>query len=268
MSIVSPSGDGDCHIFRAMSDAFADWRARRQREEKERKANKRVKRKKPPPPPPKDSESFARVAWVKRVLRREATLDSPEIGELEVGARVRICDRQTLPCGTVRVQIEKLDPGATSLKAAKLMPHGWSSLHKDGVCTLLQMTAKAASGVSPSAEVAQWLSSLDTSRRAVETAMYLSLSSDQFRVLRMRGTEPANSGKYTDQFVAGTYACAGCSKLLYSSEHKFHSACGWASFCDNVPAALERVPGRILGGMPDTKKVEILCSACGGCTGS
>lgn len=56
------------------------------------------------------------------------------------------------------------------------------------------------------------------------------LTAEQFRVCREKGTEPAFTGKYTDCTTAGVYHCACCEQPLFSSEHKFHSGCGWPSF--------------------------------------
>ena len=60
------------------------------------------------------------------------------------------------------------------------------------------------------------------------------LTSEQFRVLRRAGTEPAFSGTYTDVFDEGVYSCAGCGSELFDSATKFRSGCGWPSFSKSV----------------------------------
>ena len=106
-----------------------------------------------------------------------------------------------------------------------------------------------------------WLLSLSEEERAVETPWFETLTSEQFRVLRMKGTEEINTGEYNDTTAEGTYACAACNQPLYTSKHKFQSGHGWPAFCDNLPSALTRhAQGR--GG-----KVEIVCSSCGGHVG-
>lgn len=43
----------------------------------------------------------------------------------------------------------------------------------------------------------------------------------QFRVLRMKGTEPAGTGKYDSHYEEGVYDCAACGTPLYKSTTKF-----------------------------------------------
>jgi len=87
------------------------------------------------------------------------------------------------------------------------------------------------------------------------------LTSEQFRVLRRAGTEPAFSGVYTDLFEDGTYSCAGCGSELFSSATKFHSGCGWPSF--SAPIAEDAVVERedFSFGM---RRVEVVCAVCDG----
>lgn len=77
-------------------------------------------------------------------------------------------------------------------------------------------------------------------------------------VIVHRGTEAPFTGEYDRQFAEGSYACRRCGAILYRSEDKFHSGCGWPSFDQEVPGAVRRIPD------PDGQRVEIRCAACDG----
>lgn len=87
------------------------------------------------------------------------------------------------------------------------------------------------------------------------------LSAEQFRVLRRAGTEPAFSGALTDTTEKGEYHCAACHSLLFSSEAKFHSGCGWPSFFEPVePDAVIEHKDRTFGMV----RTEVRCAVCDG----
>jgi len=87
------------------------------------------------------------------------------------------------------------------------------------------------------------------------------LTTEQFRVLRRAGTEPAFSGEYTDLEDEGIYRCAGCSAELFSSRDKFHSGCGWPSFTRPVEAeAVTEHTDQSFG----MRRVEVRCARCEG----
>jgi len=87
------------------------------------------------------------------------------------------------------------------------------------------------------------------------------LRPEEFLVLRKKGTEPPFTGKYVHQTAEGTYVCAGCGNLLFSSDTKFDSGSGWPSFFTPVTAdAVVLKPDRALG----MKRTEVLCGRCGG----
>ena len=84
------------------------------------------------------------------------------------------------------------------------------------------------------------------------------LTPEEARIILHKGTEAPYTGEYDMTFKEGTYICRQCGVELYSSKNKFDSGCGWPSFDDEIPGAVERVPD------PDGMRVEIKCKNCGG----
>jgi peptide-methionine (R)-S-oxide reductase len=88
-----------------------------------------------------------------------------------------------------------------------------------------------------------------------------SLTPEQYRVLREKGTERAFTGEYWDHHGQGSYRCAGCGQELFKSDTKFDSRCGWPSFWDAVdPEKVEMHDDHTFG----MHRIEVTCSRCGG----
>jgi peptide-methionine (R)-S-oxide reductase len=87
------------------------------------------------------------------------------------------------------------------------------------------------------------------------------LSPEQYHVLREKGTERAFTGALTQNHETGEYACAGCGAVLFGSDAKFDSGCGWPSF--TIPADSKAIKEH-----EDTswgmRRVEVTCARCGG----
>ncbi len=84
------------------------------------------------------------------------------------------------------------------------------------------------------------------------------LNAEEERVIIRKGTEMPFTGEFNNHKVAGTYVCRQCETPLYNSEDKFSSGCGWPSFDDEIEGSVSRVRDA------DGRRVEIICSNCGG----
>lgn len=86
------------------------------------------------------------------------------------------------------------------------------------------------------------------------------LTPEQFEVLREKGTERPFSGKYVNTFDKGTYVCAACENLLFYSDAKFHSDCGWPSFDKAIKGSVTYITDSSFG----MSRTEVNCTKCGG----
>jgi peptide-methionine (R)-S-oxide reductase len=87
------------------------------------------------------------------------------------------------------------------------------------------------------------------------------LSPDVYEVSRHAATERPFTGKYWNADIKGTYYCAACGNLLFRSEAKFSSTCGWPSFFEqkNKNSTVYKIDTSL--GM---ERTEVLCGRCGG----
>jgi peptide-methionine (R)-S-oxide reductase len=86
------------------------------------------------------------------------------------------------------------------------------------------------------------------------------LTSEQYRVTRMKGTERAFTGDTWDNKEEGIYRCICCDTPLFGSETKYESGTGWPSFWaplekDNVATEEDRV-------LFFMRRTEVLCATC------
>lgn len=86
------------------------------------------------------------------------------------------------------------------------------------------------------------------------------LTEEEYRILREKGTERPHTGKYNLHFEEGTYKCAGCNQKLFESSNKFDAHCGWPSFDDSIKGTVKYVLDKTHG----MTRTEIVCSNCGG----
>lgn len=87
------------------------------------------------------------------------------------------------------------------------------------------------------------------------------LTTEQFRILRLKETEAPFSGKYNSNKENGIYVCAACGNELFFSDDKFDSHCGWPSFADAIKNINIKTAADSSHGM---NRTEIMCTKCGG----
>ncbi len=94
-----------------------------------------------------------------------------------------------------------------------------------------------------------------------EAQLKASLDSLSYNVLRKAATERPFTGEYTDTDKIGTYKCKACSAVLFQSQTKFHSGCGWPSFyAPSSDDAVELIEDHSLS---PRVRTEVRCAACG-----
>lgn len=85
---------------------------------------------------------------------------------------------------------------------------------------------------------------------------YNKLTPEEERIIVHKGTEPPYSSEYDNFSKKGLYLCKRCEAVLFRSEDKFSSDCGWPSFDDEVIGAIKRQTDI------DGRRTEILCADC------
>lgn len=85
------------------------------------------------------------------------------------------------------------------------------------------------------------------------------LTPEQYKVCRQKGTERPFSGIYHDCKDPGVYHCVCCDQELFSSDTKFDSGTGWPSFY--APASEENVSCEADSSL-FMRRTEVTCSRC------
>lgn len=86
------------------------------------------------------------------------------------------------------------------------------------------------------------------------------LTPEEYYVLRQKGTERPFTGKYNTFKENGVYKCGACGAVLFSSDSKFDSHCGWPAFSAPKDKTAVTESRDTSHGM---RRTEITCSKCG-----
>lgn len=85
------------------------------------------------------------------------------------------------------------------------------------------------------------------------------LTPEEFRVCRQKGTERPYTGELLNVKDNGEFTCKCCGALLFKSDHKFDSGCGWPSFYEEAAEGNIEYIEDFSHGM---HRIEIICSHC------
>jgi peptide-methionine (R)-S-oxide reductase len=80
-----------------------------------------------------------------------------------------------------------------------------------------------------------------------------------FAVTRQAATERPFSGKYQQLRSDGSYHCMCCDAKLFAAHTQFDAGCGWPSFSQAEPGAIEQHTDRSHGML----RTETCCAQCG-----
>lgn len=85
------------------------------------------------------------------------------------------------------------------------------------------------------------------------------LTPNQYKVARLKGTEPAFSGEYWNSKKPGVYHCVCCDEPLFDARTKFDSGTGWPSYWQPINDAMIRSKPDNTDG---TRRTEVICKRC------
>ena len=85
------------------------------------------------------------------------------------------------------------------------------------------------------------------------------LTSEEFQICRLKGTERPFTGKYNSEKSAGVYKCICCGHPLFDSRTKYESGSGWPSFFAPISEDAVATEEDFSHGM---RRVEVMCARC------
>jgi len=146
------------------------------------------------------------------------------------------------------------------------------TIMRHAILSLLTLAGVAGCGEAPSTQTASTPSTVpvDETPQPEPAAMpdkivrtegewKQQLTPEQYHVLREKGTERPFENKYDHHFEPGTYVCAGCKQVLFSSETKFNFGCGWPAFYAAKAGDRVKQTSDLSLGMVRT---EVTCARC------
>lgn len=98
---------------------------------------------------------------------------------------------------------------------------------------------------------------ITTSSQSEPAMRYRSLTPEEDQIINKKGTERPGTGLYEEMKEPGVYVCKKCDTPLYLSRDKFSSHCGWPSFDEAIPGAVDQKMDA------DGRRTEITCHHCG-----
>jgi len=85
------------------------------------------------------------------------------------------------------------------------------------------------------------------------------LTTLQYHITREAGTEMPNTGIHNMEERDGSYYCICCEHILFTSEMKYRSGCGWPAFhTEHTDAGILRIEDSSHG----MRRVEVRCGSC------
>jgi peptide-methionine (R)-S-oxide reductase len=85
------------------------------------------------------------------------------------------------------------------------------------------------------------------------------LTPEQYRITREKGTERAFTGQYWNTKAPGVYRCVCCGQPLFDADTKFDSGTGWPSFWEPIEednVGLHEDDSWLM------RRTEVICSRC------
>ena len=101
----------------------------------------------------------------------------------------------------------------------------------------------------------------DPDRKVVKTEeeWKAQLSTEEYQVTRLKGTERPFSSDMCSLFEPGLYACVCCGTLLFDANEKFESGTGWPSFTQPIQEnAIAYISDHSYG----MRRIETVCNTC------